>query len=195
MQICLERIRLRDRLRIGVTDLGQGGLPLLVAFGGRNKHYALLWLVEGEVGERDLVALMLLGDQRHRRVHPKRWTRHSISRFIRCMSKRRIRHIILRSLGLTSISLKRISSISMRIIMSSLFLSRSSLILRRLSSRMILSSLRSMMVGVVFRGCRGWCTRPDQTAMQWGPSELTLLPHFGGHVACRIWVDTDVSIF
>jgi len=28
-----------------------------------------------------------------------------------------------------------------------------------------------------------------------GPSELTLLPHFGGHAACRIWVDADVSIF
>ena len=91
MQICLGGIRLRDRLsrlRIGVTDLGQRGLPLLVAFRGRNKHYTLLWLVEGEVGERDLVALMLLGDQRHRRVHPRRWTRHSISRIIRCMSKR-----------------------------------------------------------------------------------------------------------
>ena len=61
MQICLGGIRLRDRLsrlRIGVTDLGQVGLPLLVAFGGRNKHYALLWLVEGEVRERDLVRSM-----------------------------------------------------------------------------------------------------------------------------------------
>ena len=28
-----------------------------------------------------------------------------------------------------------------------------------------------------------------------GPSELTHLPHFGGHVACMIWVDADVSIF
>ena len=28
-----------------------------------------------------------------------------------------------------------------------------------------------------------------------GPSVLTLLPHFGGHVTCRIWVDADVSIF
>jgi hypothetical protein len=28
-----------------------------------------------------------------------------------------------------------------------------------------------------------------------GPSDLTLLPRFGGHVACRIWVDADVSIF
>ena len=27
-----------------------------------------------------------------------------------------------------------------------------------------------------------------------GPSDLTLLPNFGGHVACRIWVDADVSI-
>ena len=150
-----------SRLRIGVTDLGQGGMPLLVVYGRRNKHYALLWLVEGEVGERDLVELMLLGDQRHRWVHPRRWTRHNISRIMRCMSRRRIRRIILRSLSLTSISLMRISSISMRIIMSNLVLSRSSLILRSLGSRLILSSLSSMMVGVVFRGCRGWCTRPD----------------------------------
>jgi len=27
-----------------------------------------------------------------------------------------------------------------------------------------------------------------------GPSDLKLLPDFGGHVACRIWVDADVSI-
>jgi len=27
-----------------------------------------------------------------------------------------------------------------------------------------------------------------------GPSDLRLLSHFGGHVACRIWVDADVSI-
>jgi len=168
VQISLGGIRLRDRLsrlRIRVTNLGQGGLPLLVVYGGRNKHYALLWLVEGEVGERDLVELMLLGDQRHKRVHPRRWTRHSISRIMRCMSRHRIRRIILRSLSLTCISLMRISIISMRIIMSNLILSRSNLILSSLNSRMILSSLNSMMVGVVFRGCQGWCTRPDRTAM------------------------------
>jgi len=28
-----------------------------------------------------------------------------------------------------------------------------------------------------------------------GPSVPTLLPHFGRHVACRIWVDANVSIF
>ena len=28
-----------------------------------------------------------------------------------------------------------------------------------------------------------------------GPSVTTLLPHFGKHVACRIWVDANVSIF
>jgi len=28
-----------------------------------------------------------------------------------------------------------------------------------------------------------------------GPYDLTLLPRFGGHVACRVWVDDDVSIF
>jgi len=25
-----------------------------------------------------------------------------------------------------------------------------------------------------------------------GPSDLRLLPHFGGHMACRIWIDADV---
>jgi len=65
----------------------------------------------------------------------------------------------LRSLSLTSISLMRISNISMKIIMSSL-------ILRSRSSRMILSSLSSMMVGVMLKGCRGWCTMSDRTAMQ-----------------------------
>jgi len=28
-----------------------------------------------------------------------------------------------------------------------------------------------------------------------GHSDLTLLPRFGGDVACRVWVDADVSIF
>jgi len=28
-----------------------------------------------------------------------------------------------------------------------------------------------------------------------GPSDLTLLPRFSGHVACRVWIDADVSIF
>jgi len=171
VQICLEWIRLRDllsHLRIGVTDLGQGGMPLLVVHRGRSKHYALLWLVEGEVGARDLLKLMLQGGPRHRQVHPRWWIWHSISRIIRCMSRRKIRRIILRSLGLTSISLMRIGSINMRIIMSSL-------ILRSLSSRMILRSRTNGYAG--------------------GPSDLTLLHRFGGHVACRIWVDADVSIF
>jgi len=127
------------------------------------------------VGARDLLELMLRGDHSLRRVYPRRWTRCSISKIIRCISSRKIRRIILRSLSLTSISLMRISSISMRIIMSSLILrknslilSRSSLILRSLSNMMILSSLNNMMVGVVFRGCRRWCTRPNRTAMQGG---------------------------
>jgi len=34
VQICLSRR--------GLTDLGQGGLPLLVVYGGRMMHYALL---------------------------------------------------------------------------------------------------------------------------------------------------------
>ena len=28
-----------------------------------------------------------------------------------------------------------------------------------------------------------------------GPSVPTLLPHFGKHVACRVWVDANVSNF
>jgi len=140
---------------------------------------------------------MLQGDRRHRWVHPRLWTRHSISRIIRCMSRCRIRRIILRNLSLTSISLMRISSISMRIIMSSLILSRSSLILKSLSSsRIVLSSLNSMMAGVMLMGCRWWCTRPDRTTMQGGLlNSRFLLPHFGGHVVYKIWVDSDVSIF
>jgi len=155
----------------------------------------------GKVGERDLVAVILLGDQRHRRVHPRRWTRHSISMIIRCMSRRTIRRIILRSFSLTSINLMCINNISMRIIMSSLFLSRSSmilsrssLILRRLMSMMILSSLSSMMVGSFSGGTEGG-VRGQTRRLYRGPSKLTLLPHFCGHVACRIWVDADVSLF
>jgi len=72
-----------------------------------------------------------------------------ISRIIRCM----------RSLNLTSIISMRISSISMRIIKSSLIWSRRSL---------ILSSLSSRMMRVMLRRCRGWSTRPDRTAMEGG---------------------------
>ena len=52
-----------------MTNLGQGGLPLLVVHGGRKKHQALLCLIEGEVGERDWLEVMLQGGQRRRRVH------------------------------------------------------------------------------------------------------------------------------
>jgi len=109
----------------------------------------------GRDGDTRLVRVDDAGGPRHRRVHPRWWIRHSINMIIRCMSRRRIRRIILRSLSLTSISLMRISNINMRIIMSSLILSRSSLILRSLSSRMILSSLSSMMVEVMLRGAKG----------------------------------------
>jgi len=146
VQICL-----RDRLRIGLTNLGSGGLPLLVVHGGRSKHYTLLWLVEGEGewGARDLLQLMLLGDQRHRLVHSKRWTRRSVRSFMRILD-----YIIL----------MRISSISM----SSLIWSKRNLILSSLSSRVILSSHNSRMMRVMLMGCRGWSTRPDQTDMEGG---------------------------
>jgi len=88
----------------------------------------------GRGGGRRLGRVDAVGDQRHRRVHPRRWTRHSTSKIIRCMSRCMIRRIILRSLSLISISLMRISSISMRIIMSNLILSRSNLILRSLAA-------------------------------------------------------------
>jgi len=126
----------------------------------------------GRGGGTRLARVDAAGGQRRRRVHPRRWTRRSI----RCMSSRRIMHIIFRSLSLTSISLMLISSISIssnisiRIIMSILLL-RSSLLLRSLSSMMILSSLgslSSMTLGLVFRGCRRWCTRPARTAIQGG---------------------------
>jgi len=82
--------------RRGLTDLGQGGLPLLVVYGGRRMHYALLLAeveVEGEWGTRDLLLLMLQGDRRHRRVHPRLRTRHntSMSNIIRSRRMRRRR--------------------------------------------------------------------------------------------------------
>jgi len=72
VQICLSRR--------GLTELGQGGLPLLVVHEGRSKRYTLRLVeveVEGEWGARDLLLLMLRGDRPHRRVHPILWTRHS----------------------------------------------------------------------------------------------------------------------
>jgi len=63
-----------------MTILRQGGVPLLVVHGGRSKRYTLrLVEVEGEWGPRDLLLLMLRGDRRHKRVHPRLWTRHSTS--------------------------------------------------------------------------------------------------------------------
>jgi len=59
---------------------------------GRSKHYTLLWLVEvkeeADWGARDLLGLMMRGPHRHRRVYPRRSTRHSIS--ITIISSRRI---------------------------------------------------------------------------------------------------------
>ena len=115
----------------------------------------------GRRGARDLVELMLRGDQRHRWVYPRRWTRRSISNIMRCISRHKIR-LIMRSLN--SIILMRINSISI-----SLILSRSNQILSR-------SSLSSMKVGVMLSGCRGWSTRPDQTAMEAGPNGYESMP-------------------
>jgi len=136
---------------------------------------------------------MLQGDHHHRRVHPKRWTRHSISSITRSISRRRTR-LITRSLiiiilmGISSISVKRINNMISNI---NLLLSRSSLLLSRSSLMSSRSSLNS-------RGGRGGagCGVRGQTEWLWrGPSEATLLPQFGRHVTCRIWVDANVSIF
>ena len=175
VQICLGGIRLwgrLSRLRIGLTDFGQGGLPLLVVYGGRSKHYTLIWLVEGEAGARDLLQLMLRGDQHHIRVYPRRWTRRSIIKIIRCMSRRRIRRIILKSLSLTNISLMRISTINMTIIMSSLILSRSSLN----------SSLR---------GCRGWCWRKIECVFRI-KQRIKIRFSFLGSLRINTWISDSI---
>jgi hypothetical protein len=53
-------------------------------------------------GARELVGLMMRGDHRHRRVHPRRWTRHSISMssiiIINIIRRRRITVRILHSM-------------------------------------------------------------------------------------------------
>jgi len=54
VQICLSRR--------GLVDLGQGGLPLLVVYGGRRMHYALLLVeVEGEWGGTRLATVDAAG--------------------------------------------------------------------------------------------------------------------------------------
>ena len=181
--------------------------------------------VEGEVGARDLLELMMRGDHRPRRVYPRRWTWRSISRIIRCISSRKIRRIILRSLSLTSISVMRISCISMRISMSNLIFFEEAKLTpsnwhQRESNLRPWGGAHSQVSrqyeqpdieepqqqdgieqhqqhdgGGRFQGVLRVVYEAVPDGYAGGPSDLTLLPRFGGHVACRIWVDADVSIF
>jgi len=72
VQICLGEIRLKDRpsrLRIGVTDLGQGGLPLLVVY-ERRRHitpFQNIWRYSGWI---------MAGKDRRVRHFPERVLRH-----------------------------------------------------------------------------------------------------------------------
>ena len=53
-------------------DRVKGGSQLQVMHRDKRKHNALLrLLVDGEVGERGLVGLMMRGDHRHRQVRPR----------------------------------------------------------------------------------------------------------------------------
>jgi len=142
VQICLRLI-----------DLGQGGLPLLVVYGGRRMHYTLLLAeVEGEWGARDLLLLMLRGDQRHRRVHPRLWTRHSTS-MSSIIRSRRIRSSlnfsrvinIRRGMSITrDIRLRLTRDISLSSLLSSINMS-SPLSSRSMSSILSCSSLSSIL--------------------------------------------------
>jgi len=49
-------------------------------------------------------------------------------------------------------------------------------------------------VGARFQGVPRVVYEAGQDGYVGGPSDLSLLPHFGGHVACMLWVDVDVSI-
>jgi hypothetical protein len=67
--------------------------------------------------------------------------------------------------------------------MRSISLSMSILSMSRLTSRR-----------VRLRRSRGWSFSPDRMVFLRGPYDLSLLPKFGKHVACRLWVDVEVSI-
>jgi len=52
--------------------LGEGGSQLQEVHGEKRKHNALLkLLLDGEVGARGLVGLMMQGEHRHRQVRPR----------------------------------------------------------------------------------------------------------------------------
>jgi len=44
------------------------------------------------------------------------------------------------------------------------------------------------------RRSRGWSSRLDRRAFLWGPYDLSLIPKFSKQVACRLWVEPEVSI-
>jgi len=106
------------------------------------------------VGARDFVLLILRGDQRHRQVHPRRWTRHNTSTthiirrmcirssldFIRVISIRRGMSIT-RGMMLSftrGISLSSLLNPSMSMLLSSIMLSL-------LSSSILSSSMQRLL--------------------------------------------------
>jgi len=106
----------------------------------------------GRVGARDLLGLMLQGDRRHRRVHPRRWTRHRTN-MSNIIKSRRIRSsIIKRSLDFSRvISIRRGMSITRGIMLSFTRGVSLSSLLSSSSMSSILSSILCNMQRLVWR--------------------------------------------
>jgi len=163
-------------------------MPVLVVYGGRRMHYALLLVeVEGEWGARDLLLLMLRGDRRHRRVHPRLWTHHSTSMSIIIRSRRMRSRRTRSSLNFSwVISIRRGMSSTMGIRLSfTRDISLSSLLSNSMSSLLSSNSISSI--------CRGWYGGWGW-GLSRGPYDLSLLPDFGKHVAFMLWNHKTVSI-
>jgi len=120
-------------------------------------HYALLLAeVKGEWGAQDLLLLMLRGDRRHRRVHPKLWTCHSTSMSSNIRSRRMRRRRIRNNLNFSRvISIRRGMSITRGIRLSlTRDIDLSSLLSSSMSSLLSsnsLSSILSSMLRLVWR--------------------------------------------
>jgi len=142
VHICLRGICLIGF--VGLTEWGENGSRLLVERGGRSTQYTLIWLVEGEVGARDFIGLMLRGYQRHRRVHPSWWTWHNITTSISNIIRRRR----------ISLNIRRGISLSIRRGISRSIRRRISLSIRRpisLSIRRCISSFRGGNMRITIR--------------------------------------------
>jgi len=86
-----------DRLRLG--------RPAPTSSARRKKQALQPPMVgRGRGGGTRLAIVDAAGDQRHKRVYPRRWTRRSISKIIMCMSRRKIKRMILRSLSPSPVS-------------------------------------------------------------------------------------------